>query len=236
MPMRRADRRDDSDDNSIHNPTSRQSEPTSPHELRSLLLKARSDRDELRQSNQTLEQKAQQNHQLYLEAQQKQQTALTLYQEEQQRYCSTLTLYQEAHTQAQSYLTLYNQEQAQTIALSAKYEIAAAERQNYFTLYNQAQDDLKFERRSKAGVKGWETRRKRENERLNQEIGEMTLLLRDSMNREEGALINLDAIATRMDRIQSLVNSVEAEPTNNPLGLLQKFQRIWQTVKDILAE
>jgi len=234
--MRRADRRDDSDDNSIHNPTSRQSEPTSPHELRSLLLKARSDRDELRQSNQTLEQKAQQNHQLYLEAQQKQQTALTLYQEEQQRYCSTLTLYQEAHTQAQSYLTLYNQEQAQTIALSAKYEIAAAERQNYFTLYNQAQDDLKFERRSKAGVKGWETRRKRENERLNQEIGEMTLLLRDSMNREEGALINLDAIATRMDRIQSLVNSVEAEPTNNPLGLLQKFQRIWQTVKDILAE
>jgi len=236
MPMRRADRRDDSDDNSIHNPTSRQSEPTSPHELRSLLLKARSDRDEIRQSNQTLEQKAQQNHQLYLEAQQKQQTALTLYQEEQQRYCSTLTLYQEAHTQAQSYLTLYNQEQAQTIALSAKYEIAAAERQNYFTLYNQAQDDLKFERRSKAGVKGWETRRKRENERLNQEIGEMTLLLRDSMNREEGALINLDAIATRMDRIQSLVNSVEAEPTNNPLGLLQKFQRIWQTVKDILAE
>ena len=92
MPMRRADRRDDSDDNSIHNPTSRQSEPTSPHELRSLLLKARSDRDELRQSTQTLEQEAQQNHQLYLEAQQKHQSALTLYQEEQERYRSTLTL------------------------------------------------------------------------------------------------------------------------------------------------
>ena len=236
MPMRRADRRDDSDDNSIHNPTSRQAEPTSPHELRSLLLKARSDRDELRQSTQTLEQEAQQNHQLYLEAQQKHQSALTLYQEEQERYRSTLTLYQESHTQAQTYLTLYNQEQSRTIELSAKYQTADAECQHYLTLYTQVQDDLKFERRSKAGIKGWETRRKRENERLKQEIGEMSLMLRDSMNREEGALTNLDAIATRMDRIQSLINSVDEEPTNNPLGLLQKFKRIWQTVKDILAE
>ncbi len=61
-------------------------------------------------------------------------------------------------------------------------------------------------------------------------------MLRDSMNREEGALTNLDAIATRMDRIQSLINSVDEEPADNPLGLLQKFKRIWQTVKDILAE
>ncbi|PZV03638.1 MAG: hypothetical protein DCF22_26040 [Leptolyngbya sp.] len=64
----------------------------------------------------------------------------------------------------------------------------------------------------------------------------MSLMLRDSMHREEGALTNLDAIATRMDRIQSLINSVDEEPADNPLGLLQKFKRIWQTVKDILAE
>ena len=116
------------------------------------------------------------------------------------------------------------------------YETAETERQHYLTLYNQAQDELKFERRSKAGIKGWEARRKRENDRLKQEIAEMTVLLRDSMNREEGALTNLEAIATRMDRIQSLVNSVDEEPGDNAISFLQKLQRIWQAVKEILAE
>lgn len=222
MPMRRADRHNDSHDNSIRHPSSKQSEPTSPHELKSLLLKARSDRDEFRQRTQELEQQ--------------QQTALTLYKEEQERYRATLTLYQEAHTQAQSYLTLYNQEQARAQEFIGKYETAEAERQHYLTLYHQTQDELKFERRSKAGIKGWETRRKRENDRLKQEIAEMAFLLRDSMNREEDALTNLDEIATRMDRIQSLINSVDEEPSDNAIGFLQKLQRIWQAVKEILAE
>jgi chromosome segregation ATPase len=234
MSMRRADRRDGSYDNSINKPTSRQSEPLSYHEVKTRWLTVRTERDEWQQRAQDNAQKAEQTQQLYREEQQRYRTTLTLYQEEQERYQTTLTLYQDAHTQAQSYLTLYHQEQTRTIDLSTKYEAAEAERQQYLTLYNQAQDELKFERRSKAGIKGWETRRKRENDRLKQEIAEITLLLRDSMNREEGALTNLEEIANRMDRIQSLINSVEEEPTN-PLGLLQKFKQIWQTVKDILA-
>jgi len=237
MPMRRADRHDDSYDNSIRNPTSRQSsEQLSYHELRTKWITTRTERDELRQRSGALEQQAQQSQKLYLEEQQRYQSTLTLYQEEQERYRTTLTLYQDAHTQAQSYLTLYNQEQARALELATKYETVEAERQHYLTLYNQVQDELKFERRSKAGIKGWETRRKRENERLKQEIGEMTLLLRDSMNREEDALTNLEAIATRMDRIQSLINSVDEEPGDNAIGFLQKLQRIWQAVKEILAE
>lgn len=234
--MRRADRRDDSHDHSMHNPTTRQSEPLSYHEVKTRWLSVRAERDELHQRAQEIEQKVAQTHQLYLDEQRNHQTALTLYQEEQSRYQTTLTLYQEAHSQAQSYLTLYTQEQTRVTELSNQFAAAEAERQHYLTLYNQAQDELKFERRSKAGIKGWETRRKRENARLKQEIAEMTLLLRDSMNREEGALTNLDAIANRMDRIQSLIDSVEEDPASNPLGLIQKFKRIWQAVKDILAE
>lgn len=236
MAMRRADRRDDSYDNALHHPAARQPEQLSYHEVRTRWLTTRTERDELRQRSEALEQQAQQSQTLYLAEQQKYQSALTLYQEEQQRYQSTLTLYQEAHTQAQSYLTLYNQEQTRALDLTAKYQQAETERQHYLTLYNQALDDLKFERRSKAGIKGWETRRKRENDRLKQEIGEMTVLLRNSMNREEDALTNLDAIATRMDRIQSLINSVDEDPGENAIGFLQKLQRIWQAVKEILAE
>jgi hypothetical protein len=103
-------------------------------------------------------------------------------------------------------------------------------------LYTEAQAELKQERRSKAGIKSWETRRKRENERLKQEIGEMTLLLRDSLERKDAAINNLEALADRMDRIQHLVDSVEGETTNNPVGLVQKMNRIWRAIKDILAE
>ncbi len=234
--MRRADRRNDSDDNSMHNPSSRQAEPLSYHEVKTRWLTTVNERDTLRQQNQTLEQQAQQSHHLYLEEQQRYHSTLTLYQEEQDRYRTTLNLYQETHTQAQSTLTLYNQEQTRSQELAAKYETAEAEYQRYLTLYNQAHNDLKFERRSKAGIKGWETRRKRENDRLKQEIGEMTILLHDSMTREEGALTNLEEIATRMDRIQSLINSVDEEPGDNAIGFLQKLQRIWQAVKEILAE
>ncbi len=173
---------------------------------------------------------------LHQEGQQKYQTTLTLYQEEQQKYQSTLTLYREVQTQTESYLTLYNQEQTRSSDLLVKFEAAETGRQNYLTLYTEAQTQLKLERRSKAGIKGWETRRKRENERLKQEIGEMTVFLRDSLARKEEAVNHLDELAERMDRIQCLVDSVDEESTSNPLGLLQKFNRIWRAVKGILAE
>ena len=222
MPMRRADRRDDSYDNSIHHPQSRQAEQLSYHELKNHWLVVRNERDELKQYVQENEQKAELFHHLYIT--------------EQSQHQTTLTLYHDAQNQVQSYLTLYNQEQTRCHELAMQYEAAQAERQHYLTLYQQAQGDLKFERRSKAGIKSWETRRKRENERLKQEIAAMTVMLRDSMNREEGAIENLEAIAQRMDKIQSLIDSVDEETTHNPVGLLHKFQRIWQAVKEILAE
>jgi hypothetical protein len=149
---------------------------------------------------------------------------------------STLVLYREAQSQAESYLTLYNEEKIKSSDLLVKYEQAQIETQRYLTLYNESQTQLKLERRSKAGIKGWETRRKRENERLKQEIGEMAVLLRDSLARKDEAIDNLEALADRMDRIQSLVDSVEGESANNPVNFLQKISRIWQAIKDILAE
>jgi chromosome segregation ATPase len=196
----------------------------------------RAQKSELQQRVEETEQQVEQTRHQYLEEQQRYQTTLTLYQEEQQKYQSTLTLYQEAQTEAQSYLSLYDQEKARTSELLVQFETVQAERDQYITLYNEAQSQLKFERRSKAGIKGWETRRKRENERLKQEIGEMAVLLRDSIARRDAAIGNLEELANRMDRIQNLVDSVEDTSTDTPLGLVQKFKRIWQAIQDILAE
>lgn len=236
MSMRRSDRRNDSDDNSARNPQSRRTEPISSHESRQLVLTLRAQKQELENRIHETEQQVEQTHHLYLEAQQQHQVALTLYQEEQQKYQSTLTLYQEVQTQAESYLALYSQEKTRSSELLLQYETVQTERDHYLKLYNDAQSELKFERRSKAGIKGWETRRKRENELLKREIAEMTVLLRDSLARKEEAIEHLDELADRMDRIQRLVDSVEGDSTSNPIGLLQKFKRIWQAVKDILAE
>jgi chromosome segregation ATPase len=103
-------------------------------------------------------------------------------------------------------------------------------------LYNETQAQLKYERHSKAGIKGWETRRKLENERLKREISEMATLLGESLARKDDAVNSLYMLAERMDRIQNLVDSVEEETTGTPIGLLQKFRRIWLAIKDILAE
>ncbi|AFY77385.1 MAG: hypothetical protein IGR93_05680 [Hydrococcus sp. C42_A2020_068] len=191
-----------------------------------------------------------QNYQLYIEEKQKHQQTLCLYNEEKAKATEWLTKYQQADARREHYLTLYNEEQQkhqQTLCLYneekakatewlAKYQQADAQRQQYLTLYNEVKEELKYERRSKASIKGWETRRKRENERLKREIGEMTIVLRDSLERKEEAVNNLYILAERMDRIQQLVDSVEEESTNTPVGLLQKFQRIWLAIKEILAE
>ncbi|WP_416669526.1 hypothetical protein [Egbenema bharatensis] len=236
MATRRADRRTSSYDNTVKNPQSKKVEPLSSHELRQLLLTVRSQKDELQQKVQETEQRAEQTQHLYLAEQGKYQSTLTLYQEEQKKYESTLTLYEEAQTQVQSYLALYDQEKARSSELLVKYETAQTERDRYLTLYEETKAELKFERRSKAGIKGWETRRKRENERLKQEIGEMSVLLRDSIARRDSAIGNLEELANRMDRIQNLVDSVEGSSGDTPVNLVQKFKRIWQAIQDILAE
>lgn len=261
--MRRADRKTDSNDNAINHPQSRRAEPSSAHELKQSLLTARSQRDEWQEIAKAKEEEFEQTHRLYLEEQQRSQTSLTLYQEVHQKYQTTLTQYeqvqtqarsyllqyeeaqtqaksyftqyQEAQTQFESYLALYESEKTKTNQLSIQFEEVQAERDRYLTLYQESQSELKFERRSKGAIKGWETRRKRENDRLKQEISEMTVLLRDSLERKDEAINSLYVVAERMDRIQQLVNSVDSD-TPTPVGMLQKFQRIWQAVKEILAE
>ena len=172
----------------------------------------------------------------YEEAQIQAKSYFTQYQEAQTQVQSYSVIYQEAQTQFQSYLNLYETEKTRGDELSVRFEEVQSERDRYLTLYHESQNELKFERRSKAGIKGWETRRKRENERLKQEISEMTVLLRDSLEHKDEAINSLYAVAERMDRIQRLVDSVDGDAAANPVGMLQKLQRIWQTVKEILAE
>lgn len=145
-------------------------------------------------------------------------------------------IYLDEQKNYQEALARYNEEKARANELLAKYEEVSSERDNYLTLYNESQTQLKFERRSKASIKGWETRRKAENEKLKQEIAEMVVLLRDSLTSKDEAINNLYVVAERMDRIQSLVDSVEEDTTSNPVGLVQKFKRIWLAVKEILSE
>ncbi|WP_335078963.1 hypothetical protein [Nostoc sp.] len=140
---------------------------------------------------------------------------------------------QQSHKQT---LCLYNAEKVRATELLTKYDAVNSEREMYLTLYNEAKAELKHERRSKAGIKGWETRRKAENERLKREIAQMIVLLRESLESKNEAVNSLYVVAERMDRIQSLVDSVEEETTNNPIGLVQRFKRIWLAIKDILSE
>jgi succinylglutamate desuccinylase len=149
---------------------------------------------------------------------------------------STLVLYQESQEQVTAYLALYTDEKTRSSEFEVKYNEARQESENYLALYKQIEQELKVERRSKAGIKSWETRRKRENERLKQEIGQMALLLQESLGKKDQAIANLEEMAARMDRIQNLVDSVDGEVTNNPVGMLQKLQRIWTVIKEILAE
>jgi chromosome segregation ATPase len=140
---------------------------------------------------------------------------------------------QQSHQQT---LCFYNEEKARATEFLTKYQSVNSEREMYLTLYNEAKAELKHERRSKASIKGWETRRKAENEKLKREIAQMVVLLRESLESKDEAVNSLYVVAERMDRIQSLVDSVEEETTNNPMGLVQKFKRIWLAIKDILSE
>ncbi|MEH2125537.1 hypothetical protein [Nostoc sp.] len=202
-----------------------------------------------------------QNYLFYLDEQENHQKTLCLYNEEKakisqlvhvhQREVQTCQLeanelkervsqnyqfYVDEQQSHQQTLCLHNEEKARATEFLTKYEAVNSEREMYLSLYNEAKAELKHERRSKAGIKGWETRRKAENEKLKREIAQMVVLLRDSLASKDEAVNSLYVVAERMDRIQSLVDSVEEETTNNPMGLVQKFKRIWLAIKDILSE
>jgi len=230
--MKRADRRDSNRDHALNYPRSRQEEPVSPHELKQLLATARTQRDEWKQQ-------ACENQQATAQLVQVQQTLQSVQVEVrswQERSAQNHQLYLEEQQRYQQALCLYNEEQAKAAQLLTQYKEAEAQRDQYLTLYNEAQAQLKYERRSKAGIKGWETRRKAENERLKREIADMVVLLRESLTRKDEAVNHLYVLAERMDRIQQLVDSVEEAPVGTPMGLLKKLQRVWFAVKEILAE
>jgi hypothetical protein len=138
----------------------------------------------------------------------------------------------------QQTVCLYEDEKRRAVELIAKYEEADSQRRKYFLLYSETQTQLKHERKSKAGIRSWETRRKLENQRLKEEIAEMTVLLRESLLRKGEAVDNLYALADRMDQMQQLVDSVEdeSEAVVHQTGLRQKLKRIWMSIQDILAE
>uniref|UniRef100_B8HW47 Uncharacterized protein n=1 Tax=Cyanothece sp. (strain PCC 7425 / ATCC 29141) TaxID=395961 RepID=B8HW47_CYAP4 len=217
MPMRRSDRHDSNFDNSLNHPHSRNSEPVSPHELKQRLLTVQSQRDEWKKKANEYEAAA---------------SELVQVQEKLLVVQSEAVQWQE---QATRNYQLYQEEQQ-------RYAEANTQHQYYLALYTETLSELQFERRSKAGIKGWETRRKRENERLKMEIGEMALLLQDSLARKEAALENLELLAGRIERVQNLLDSVESEPETAPQGvfqklkLLRKLRRIWIAIKEILAE
>jgi chromosome segregation ATPase len=247
--MRRADRKDSNDDNSANHLRSRQKEPASMHELRQFLMNARAERDKWQQQAKKNEEAASERDEWQQRAKEYQEAAsqLVLVQQENETYQVQLTefkeraeqnyhLYADEQQNHQHTLHLYNEEKARATELLTKYETVNSEREMYLTLYNQAKAELKYERRSKASIKGWETRRKAENERLKREIAEMVVLLHKSLASKDEAVNNLYIVAERMDRIQSLVDSVEDETTSNPMGLVQKFRRIWLAIKEILSE
>ncbi|MEH1841075.1 MAG: hypothetical protein V7L20_20535 [Nostoc sp.] len=217
--------------------------------------------NELKLETNELKERFTQNYLFYLDEQENHQKTLYLYNEEKAKISQLVHVHQqeiqtcqleanelkervtqnyrfyideqESHQQT---LCLYNEEKARATELVTKYEAVNSEREMYLSLYNEAKAELKHERRSKASIKGWETRRKAENERLKREIAQMVVLLRESLESKDEAVNSLYIVAERMDRIQSLVDSVEEETINNPMGLVQKFKRIWLAIKDILSE
>lgn len=232
--MRRADRKDSSDDNASKNLHLPQEKPTI--KFSDQLATARSElvviKSELEKKNQILSEKSLELVHVQQAFQSSQRDVETWQEKSNQSH----QLYLAEHQNYQQTLVRYDKERATSNEWLAKYEAAEAQSNKYLALYNEAQTQLKYERRSKAGIKGWETRRKQENQRLKQEIGEMTVLVRESLSRKDEALENLSLFADRMDKIQILVDSIEGESPDNPIGLLQKFKRIWISIKDILSE
>lgn len=304
--MKRADRKDSNDDNSLKNPRSRQTEPLSWHEWKQKYLLELSKTTELKNdlqqeklSSNGLKIKSEHYHQLYfdekLKAQQFQNTIeqqvinlselqIKYQQSESQlvKYSNLIPIFREQRDEAKSQLleiqnalaisertiddsmilirdwkskseqnyqlfcqekdkyhkvqVEYEKQVLKNSEIQIKYQESDSQRLKYLSLYNEAQLSLKQARRSNAGIKGWETRRKKENEKLKQEISDMVIVLRESIERKDEAVGNLYDLASRIDKIQNLVDSVDEETGLPSINLLQKFKRIWVAIQEILSE
>ncbi len=227
--MKRSDRRDENDDNSIKHPQPKRKEPASTRELEQLLGTVRWQRDEAKHNLQET------SSQLVL-VQDELQVSVGRVREWEDQATQNQQFYLGEQEKYQKTLCLYNEERSKVNELLVKYQEVDTQRDKYLTLYNETKTLLSQEKRSKAGIKGWETRRKQENQRLKQEIAEMVVILKESLEKKDEAIDSLYSMADRMDRIQKLVDMVDDEPVDTPAGLVPKLSRIWMAIKNILAE
>jgi chromosome segregation ATPase len=129
----------------------------------------------------------------------------------------------------QNTLFLYNEEKSKATEFFTKYIEADAQQVKYFALYSESQLQLKEARKTIAGLRGWSTRRKKENENLKQEISGMVVQLRESYTREDEAIKNLYGLADRMDKIQKIL-----DPVNEADVSVEQLARISVLLKVIL--
>jgi chromosome segregation ATPase len=126
---------------------------------------------------------------------------------------------------------LYSQEKYKLSELTHKYIEIDTQRSHYLALYDESQTKLKEARKTIAGLRGWSTRRKKENEKLKQDISEMVVRLRDSFIREDEAIRSLYGLADRMDKIQKVL-----DPVNEADVSVEQLARISVLLKVILDE
>jgi chromosome segregation ATPase len=131
----------------------------------------------------------------------------------------------------QNTLFLYNEEKSKSAELLLKYIDANAQQAKYLDLYTESQVKLKEARKTIAGLRGWSTRRKKENDNLKQKISGMVVQLRDSYIREDEAIQNLYGLAERMDKIQKIL-----DPVNEEYVSVEQLTRISILLKVILDE
>lgn len=144
----------------------------------------------------------------------------------------TLKIQQEIEQQEfQNTIFIYKEEKSKATELLAKYIEADTQQVKYLALYNESQLQLKEARKTIAGLRGWSTRRKKENEKLKQDISEMVVRLRDSFIREDEAIRNLYGLADRMDKIQKVL-----DPVNEADVSVEQLARISVLLKVILDE
>jgi hypothetical protein len=239
MSKGRNDRGTPNSDNERNFYRSKSKEPTTREELIQQKMNAIAKWSEVKIERDEWKQKAQNNEAAAIQLLDTQQQLQLSEARSREIYLQTeenYRLYLKEQEQYQAIFNLYNQEQTRSTELLIQYQEANTLKLHYLAKYDELQTKLKAERQSKASIKGWQTRRKNENERLKQQIGDMVILLRDSLERKEESINHLYLIGDRMDRIQRLMDSVEQESNRDPVKLLEKLMRVWLVVQKILAE
>jgi hypothetical protein len=151
--------------------------------------------------------------------------------EEQKRLQETvtqLTYIQQEFQTSQSEVDTWKERTTQN------HQLYLTEQQKYqqtLCLYNETQSQLlKYERESKAGIERWETQLKLENQKLKQEIGEMTILLSQSLQRKDEAVNTLYALAKDMEQNQQLVDSLRSQRDDLQFKFNQEQKCLQETV------